>query len=267
MSRWLVDAEVVSFGAKTIPVGGWFACPRPCFNGGLLVGDSAGYMNTMRLKGIHLAIKSGMLAAETIFEGLVKDDLSETQLATFESRVERSWIREEMWAVRNFHQAMAGNLWTGMFRSGFAMLMGGRDPFGGDRLMNQPGHQHMRKLGEVTASPRTKPAFDNDRIFDKLTNVFQSGTMHEEDQPSHLVVSDLDICNGRCAAEFGNPCVHFCPASVYEMEEDETTLSGQRLRINASNCVHCKTCDIMDPYQIIDWVVPEGGQGPAYKDL
>ena len=136
-----------------------------------------------------------------------------------------------------------------------------------DRIINEPGHQRMKKISEVASRRRGKPEYDNERLFDKLTNVYQSGTMHEEDQPSHLLVSDLEICSTRCAVEYGNPCVHFCPAAVYEMVEDEADTTRKKLKINASNCVHCKTCDVMDPYQIITWVTPEGGQGPAYKDL
>jgi len=265
VASWLEGGEVLSYGAKTIPEGGWFARPTPHFDGGLLIGDSGGFLNSMRLKGIHLAIKSGMLAAETIFEGLRKDDLSAAQLATFEERVERSWIRDEMWKVRNFHQAMSKNLWVGMLRTGFQILTGGRDVLG-SRLRGEAGHERMKKLSELgtkrTARPR--PRIDNERIFDKLTNVFQSGTMHEEDQPCHLRVADLDICSTRCVEEYGNPCRFFCPAQVYEM----ATAGGRpELHINASNCVHCKTCDVMDPYQIIDWVTPEGGGGPGYKDL
>jgi electron-transferring-flavoprotein dehydrogenase len=266
VAKWLDGAEVISYGAKTLPEGGWFARPRPYCDGALLVGDCGGFLNPMRLKGIHLGIKSGMLAAETIFEGLIKDDLSETQLASYERRIDSSWIRDEMWKVRNFHQAMAKNLFVGMARTGFQMAFGGRDPFG-DRIINEPGHQRMKKISEVASRTREKPEFDNEKLFDKLTNVYQSGTMHEEDQPSHLLVSDLEICSTRCAVEYGNPCVHFCPAAVYEMVEDEADTTRKKLKINASNCVHCKTCDVMDPYQIITWVTPEGGQGPAYKDL
>jgi electron-transferring-flavoprotein dehydrogenase len=203
-----------------------------------------------------------MLAAETIFEGLVKDDLGDEQLAGYEQRVEASWIKDEMWKVRNFHQAMAGGLYSGMLRTGFQVALGGADLFGGGRLKSEPGHTRMKKLSELAPSEREFPRakVDNEKYFDRLTNVFQSGTMHEEDQPVHLQVSDLDICRTKCAQEYGNPCQYFCPAQVYEME-------GGDLHINASNCVHCKTCDIMDPYQIINWVTPEGGGGPAYKDL
>jgi electron-transferring-flavoprotein dehydrogenase len=206
-----------------------------------------------------------MLAAETIFEGIVKDDLSAKQLATFEERVERSWIRDELWGVRNFHQAMQGGLYQGMLRTGFQIAFGGRDLFGG-HLRGKAGHEHMKKRSEIGANGKPKPRYDNAKIFDKVTNVFQSGTIHEEDQPVHLQVADLDICRTKCAVEYGNPCQHFCPAAVYEMVDDPNN-GGKRLHINASNCVHCKTCDVMDPYQIITWVTPEGGGGPAYKDL
>jgi electron-transferring-flavoprotein dehydrogenase len=262
VAAWLEGAEIISYGAKAIPLGGWWARPRAWAPGALLVGDSGGFLNAMRLKGIHLGIKSGMLAAETIFAGLVKDELGDEQLADYERRIESSWIRDEMWKVRNFHQAMAGGLVSGMLRTGFQVAFGGADPFGGSRVKAEPGHTRMKKLSELTPSERELPKakVDNEKYFDRLTNVFQSGTMHEEDQPVHLHVADLDVCRTKCAEEYGNPCQHFCPAQVYEMQ-------GGDLHINASNCVHCKTCDIMDPYQIITWVTPEGGGGPAYKDL
>ena len=263
---WLEGGTVISYGAKVIPEGGWFARPRPCVDGALLVGDSGGFLNSMRLKGIHLAIKSGMLAAETIFEGLVADDLSEKRLATYEDKVKASWIKDEMWGVRNFHQAMAGNFYTGLVRTGFQMAFGGLDLLG-SRLPGEAGNQRMKKLAELSPSERhrPRPTYDNEKLFDRLTNVFQSGTMHGEDQPSHLIVADTNICRTRCAEEYGNPCRFFCPAEVYEMIDAAD--GKQDLRINASNCVHCKTCDIADPYQIITWVTPEGGDGPAYKDL
>ncbi len=266
IADWLEGAEIISYGAKTIPEGGWYAMPRLYCDGALLVGDAAGFLNPMRLKGIHLGMKSGMLAAEVIFEGLVKDDLSVAQLANYEARVNSSWIKDEMWKVRNFHEAMLSGRHIGMMRSGFQIVFGGRDPFG-DRLRSEPGHTHMKKLSELAPGKRhlPLPTFDNEKIFDKLTSVYQSGTLHEEDQPVHLLVEDREICSTRCTVEYGNPCTHFCPAQVYEMVDGEG--GRKELQINAANCVHCKTCDVMDPYQIITWVTPEGGGGPGYKDL
>ena len=263
---WLEGAEVISYGAKAIPEGGWLARPRSWADGALLVGDSGGFLNAMRLKGIHLAMKSGMLAAETIFEGLVAGDLSAARLATYEEKVAASWMKDELWGVRNFHQAMAENLYTGLLRTGFQIAFGGRDILG-DRLPGKPGHERMKKLRDLPAAERARPQpkFDNVKLFDRLTNVFQSGTMHDEHQPSHLLVADTNICRTKCAEEYGNPCQFFCPAAVYEMVD---AADGKKdLRINFSNCVHCKTCDIADPYQIITWVTPEGGDGPGYKDL
>jgi electron-transferring-flavoprotein dehydrogenase len=129
-----------------------------------------------------------------------------------------------------------------------------------------PDHTHMRKAAAAGPPPPHLGAFDGKLTLDKLTDVFFSGTRHDEDQPSHLKVLDLSICAGRCAEEFGNPCQHFCPAAVYEMVDDSEH-GGKRLQINFANCVHCKTCDIMDPYEIITWTTPEGGDGPRYVDL
>jgi electron-transferring-flavoprotein dehydrogenase len=169
--------------------------------------------------------------------------------------------------VRNFHQGFEHGLYAGMLHTGAQMVLGGRDPLG-DRLKSVAGHERMRKLAE--AHPNGKPAapkYDGKLTFDKLADVYASGTIHEEDQPTHLVVADTNVCATRCREEYGNPCQHFCPASVYEMVPDEAKPGALKLRINASNCVHCKTCDIADPYQIITWTTPEGGGGPDYKGL
>jgi electron-transferring-flavoprotein dehydrogenase len=169
--------------------------------------------------------------------------------------------------VRNFHQGFEGGLWAGLLHTGAQMTLRGRDPFG-DRLRSQPGHERMRRLSEVYPD-RRKPEplkADGQLTLDKLTDVYLSGTPHEEDQPVHLVVADTNLCATRCREEYGNPCQHFCPAQVYEMVAADDR-GGVKLQINASNCVHCKTCDIADPYQIITWVPPEGGDGPAYRRL
>jgi electron-transferring-flavoprotein dehydrogenase len=263
----LEGGKPVAYGAKAIPEGGWFAMPKLSADGLLLCGDSAGFLNGARLKGIHLAIKSGMLAAETLFECLRDGDFSKQRLAGYETRFENSWAAEELRGVRNFHQGFDGGLFAGMAGVGVAMVTGGRDLLLRDRSPGHPGHTRMRKLAD--AHPGGKPAAlkaDGRLTFDKLADVYLSGTKHDEDQPVHLVVADTSVCATKCRTEYGNPCQHFCPASVYEMIPADDR-GGLKLQINASNCVHCKTCDIADPYQIITWVTPEGGGGPDYKNL
>ena len=264
----LEGGKPVAYGAKAIPEGGWWAMPKLAADGLLMCGDSGGFLNGARLKGVHLAIKSGMLAAETLFECLLAGDFSKERLAGYETRVQSSWIADELEQVRNFHQGFEHGLIPGLFHTGVQMVLGGRDPFG-DRLRNVPGHERMRKLAEVHPNGKPKPPrYDGHLTFDKLADVYLSGTKHDEDQPVHLVVADTSVCATRCRQEYGNPCQHFCPANVYEMVADEARGPGAlKLQINASNCVHCKTCDIADPYQIITWVTPEGGGGPDYKNL
>jgi electron-transferring-flavoprotein dehydrogenase len=265
----LQGGKPVSYGAKAIPEGGYWAMPKLSADGMLLCGDSGGFLNGARLKGIHLAIKSGIMAAETLFECLLANDFAKERLAGYEKRFENSWAAAELRSVRNFHQGFEHGLLAGMLNTGVGMITGGRDMFLRDRVGNEPGHERMRKLAAVY--PNGKPAapkYDGEYTKDKLSDVYLSGTKHDEDQPVHLVVADTSVCATKCREEYGNPCQHFCPASVYEMVEDEAAGNGAlKLRINASNCVHCKTCDIADPYQIITWVTPEGGGGPDYKQL
>jgi electron-transferring-flavoprotein dehydrogenase len=270
--RLLDGGELLSYGAKTIPEGGIYSMPRLFGDGFLIAGDSAGLLNSMRLKGIHLAIKSGMLAAETILDALREGDTSRRMLARYEERVNASWIRKELWSVRNFHQSWRHGLWFAMANAGLQILTGGRGLV--DHMKTEPGHARMRKLreyfgpdGERWARATRPPeiAYDGKLTFDKVSDVFASKTMHEEDQPCHLVVADYDICNNRCREEYGNPCQYFCPANVYQIVETEG--EGRHLVLSAPNCVHCKTCDVMDPYEIITWVPPEGGGGPGYRSL
>ena len=266
--RLLEGGKLVCYGAKAIPEGGLWAMPRPYAAGAMLIGDSAGYLNAMRLKGIHLAMKSGMLAAETALEALAAGDASETVLAAYQRRFQQSWAYDELHGVRNFHQGFEHGLIPGLLNAGLMLMTGGRGFGVADRIPVTPGHLRMEMLRRrYGAQPPQweKPRYDGKLTFDKLTDLYSSGTKHLEDQPAHLLIADWDICNGRCKVEYGNPCQRFCPASVYEMVVGE---GGEtRLTLNPSNCVHCKTCDIMDPYQIITWVPPEGGGGPGYQDL
>ncbi len=266
----LRGGKLIRYGAKAIPEGGYWAIPRPYADGVLLVGDTAGFLNAQRLKGIHLAIKTGMLAAETAHEALSASDAAPASLAGFERRLRESWVHDELWSCRNFRQAFQGGLLAGMAEVGVQMLTGGRGVRA--RRGAKPDHAHFETLearGRAGRSVEPPPplADDADNFgFAKLTSVYHSGTLHEENQPCHLKVADLDICRTRCAQEYGNPCEHFCPASVYHMVPDEGR-PGKRLQIDFTNCVHCKTCDILDPYQIITWVPPQGGEGPVYSNL
>jgi electron-transferring-flavoprotein dehydrogenase len=263
--RILEGGKLVRYGAKTVPVGGWYSIPRTYLDGCLIIGDSASLLNAQRLKGIHMAIKSGMLAAETILDALRAGDTSSAKLSAFRRKLDESWIAPELRAVRNFHQSFQHGLWLGLAQTAVQFVTGGRGLI--DPMRMPAGYTEYHKLdGAPDGASPAPPRFQGDGVltFDRLTDVYHSGTRHEEDQPCHLHVLDPSICVGRCVAEYGNPCQYFCPAAVYEMVEDK---GGRRLKINFSNCVHCKTCDIADPYQIIDWVPPEGGGGPNYEGM
>ena len=271
ISAILAGGQMTRYGAKALPEGGWYTIPRCHVDGALIVGDAAGFMNSMRLKGIHLAMKSGMCAADTAFEAVRAGDVSASQLETFQQRVNAGSLRRELYRVRNAHQAFGAGLWAGVVHAGLIPLTRGWWPRG--LLSSEAGHERMARLARYYRTERPDPdstshpvKVDRTVTFDKLTNVHYSGTRHDEDQPVHLLVQDTDVCRTRCREEYGNPCVRFCPANVYEMVPDGDD-DGRRLQINASNCVHCKTCDIMDPYQIIDWVPPEGGGGPEYEGM
>ncbi|HEV2465274.1 MAG TPA: electron transfer flavoprotein-ubiquinone oxidoreductase [Acidobacteriaceae bacterium] len=270
--RILDGGKMIRYGAKTLPYGGWLTMPRLYGNGWMLLGDSASFLNSQRLKGIHLAIKSGMLAAETAFKALTAGDFSEKVLRGYEQAVDKSWIRDELYPVRNFHQGFEQGLFEGVVRAGIQTLLRGSNL--GPDYKNTAGYLHMLQADELNPLPRAQMVYnakgDGKITFDRLTDVYHSGTRHDDDQPTHLVVRDLNICATRCVKEFGNPCQYFCPAAVYEMVEDTSPTaarSGKQLQINFANCVHCKTCDIQDPYQIIDWVPPEGGGGPNYDGM
>ncbi len=268
VKEMLQGAKIMQYGAKTVPVGGWYSVPKLAVDGCVIVGDSAALFNTMRIKGIHLAMKSGMLAAETIFEALLKKDFSETQLSKYEDAVRNSYIKEEMWKCRNFHQGFRGGRYAGIIQAGIQYLTGGRgliDPMGAEEdykeTVTVSQYYNGRNPEEVN-----KISFDGKLTFDKLTDVYHSGTVHEEQQPCHCKLPNLDYCNKieNCKTKYNRPCVRFCPAFVYEEEVDEKT--GQsRLKLNPSNCLHCKTCDIKCPYANINWTPPEGGGGPKYS--
>jgi electron-transferring-flavoprotein dehydrogenase len=261
LKKILEGGKLVRYGAKSLPYGGWYAMPRNYIDGALIIGDSGSFLDSQRLKGIHMAMKSGMLAAETIFESLKTGDASATTLKTFPQKIEQSYIKKELWQVRNFHQSFQHGLFAGFVQTAFQQISGGRGLI--DPMHAHEGYKAYKKINGRPAPERFKG--DGKLTFDRLTDVYHSGTRHEEDQPCHLHVLDTNICSTKCVEEYGNPCQYFCPAAVYEMAKDAS--GALKLKINAANCVHCKTCDIADPYQIINWVVPEGGGGPNYEGM
>jgi len=269
IQSFIRGGEVLSYGAKTIPEGGYWSVPRPYVAGAMLVGDSAGLVNVKQIKGIHYAMKSGMLAAETAFEAVLAGDLSAQALSVYETRLRDSWVMKSLWRDRNFRIAFEKGLYRGLMATGLHRVTGG-----GSRTPTAL-HADFTAWKSVAASHREIPepaGYDPSVIVDKLTDVFKSGTIHREDQPSHIRIVDPDKCTSLCIPRFGAaPCASFCPAKVYELVEDA---AGQRIQINFSNCVHCKTCVIADPIDIlsqdhiqnIDWRAPAEG-GPKYLRL
>jgi electron-transferring-flavoprotein dehydrogenase len=268
----LKGGKMIKYGAKTINAGGYYTMPKLYADGVLIVGDSGSFLNGQRIKGIHTAMKSGMLAAETIVGAFEHQDFSSKTLKHYDEKVNLSWIYDELHPVRNFHGAFQKGRWSGLLNTGLQFLTRGLAWGFMPKEHHIAGHERMGKLidnGNWKIDNGKRYAdlkFDKELTFDKVTDVFHAGVAHDEDQPSHLHVLDTEICATRCAEEYGNPCQRFCPAAVYEMEENVE--SGRKeLKVNFSNCVHCKTCDVADPYQIINWVTPEGGGGPNYKGM
>jgi len=260
----LKDAEILAYGSKTLPEGGLYSIPKLHVNGAVLIGDSAGFLNGQRLKGIHLAMKSGMLAAEAVKGAIEKNDFSSDSLSKYESLFNDSWAYKELYKARNFHQGFKRGLAFGMANAGMGLFTGGRGFGVFKKLPSEYGHEQIQKISAGKKFTKYDNInYDGKYILDKVTDVFYSATSHDEDQVPHLHIKDTSICIDKCKEEFGNPCQSFCPANVYEMIDD----GQERIQINFSNCVHCKTCDIMDPYQIIDWTTPEGGDGPSWKNM
>jgi electron-transferring-flavoprotein dehydrogenase len=253
----------VSYGARAINEGGWQAVPELVFPGGALIGCSAGFVNVPRIKGTHTAMKSATLAAEAAFEA-VAADRSGDRLDSYPEALRSSWVAKELKLVRNVQPAVSR--WGGMMGT----LYAGLDMWLGYLGLAMPwtlrhrhaDHETLKRKDQVRPIDYPKP--DGIISFDRLSSVFVSNTNHEEDQPVHLTLKDAELPVSVNLADYGGPEQHYCPAGVYEFVEE----GGQpRLQINAQNCVHCKTCDIKDPMQNINWVVPEGGGGPNYPNM
>ncbi len=252
--------KVVKYGAKAVTIGGWGSMPQLYTDGAMIVGDSASFLNPLRIKGIHLSMKSGMLAAEAAFEAMRRGDASAATLKAYKDKVDASWVRAEMEPARNMHANFAGGFIQGLIKTGAQYAFGP-----GKQVKYSDDYHHIQKKADYRRAPwlDQKIPYDGVYLIDKLTDVFHSGTTHEERQPAHLKILDTNVCATTCLTEYGNPCTKFCPAQVYNMVHSDA--SGRlEMQVDFSNCVHCKTCDIRDPYQIITWMPPEGGNGPEY---
>jgi len=260
--------RVMEQGARVVGSGGYFTVPKLAVNGAMFVGATASMFNAPSLKGIHTSMKSGMLAAETIMESISRDNFKEETLLQYQDLFESSWLKQEVYVGRNYAQAASKKGPLKLFHLGLQYITDGRGVF-----------EKMSALKDSkTLKPVTPEAFDRSErryghhdydstlFVDKLTGVYLSKTHHLEDQPCHLVVHDPHLCVTTCYETYRSPCTRFCPGNVYEIEVDETT-QEKRLKLNPSNCLHCKTCDIKDPYANITWTCPEGGDGPGYTVL
>ncbi len=250
----------IAYGARAISEGGLQSLPKLTFPGGLLVGDTAGFLNVPKIKGTHTAMKSGMTAAEAIFDAL-GDDSSPGEIEDYRSRLESTWLWDELRRVRNLRPSFRWGLWGGMLYSGLdTYVLRGKAPW---TLHHHADHAALKKASECPRIEYPKP--DGVVSFDRNSSVFLSNTNHEEDQPVHLTLKDASAPIAVNLAQYDAPEQRYCPAGVYEIVRDEGL--GPRLQINAQNCVHCKTCDIKDPTQNIHWVAPEGGGGPNYPNM
>ena len=260
--RFFEGGKRIAYGARSLTAGGLNALPRTVFPGGALVGCDAGFLNAARIKGSHAALKTGMLAAEAAFEALGADRANDV-LESYPKAFEASWLHDELYRARNFKPAMNKGLWMGTLLVGIdQVVFKGKAPF--TMHVDKADHDYLKPAAECT--PITYPKPDGKISFDKLSSVFLSNTNHEEDQPVHLTLKDPSIPVDVNLARYAGPEQRYCPAGVYEFVKDEGT-GADRLQINAQNCVHCKTCDIKDPTQNINWVAPEGGGGPNYPNM
>ncbi len=251
----LEEGTILSAGARAIVTGGFQALPKTEMPGALLIGDTAGLLNVPKIKGVHQAIRSGMLAAEHAAQSL--------QSNGFDAKLRASPAMAELKTVRNIKPGFKKGLWFGMANAAWETVTGGLSPW---TLKGKPDWSSLDRIGQHE-EPKTDYVQRTLPPRDRLAGVYFAATEHDEDQPIHLHVLDPNICVTKCAEEYNNPCTRFCPAAVYEIVDDAEAATGKRLQINAANCVHCKTCDIKDPYQIINWVTPEAGSGPNYQNL
>ena len=253
------EGRRIAYGARAISEGGFQSLPKLSFPGGVLVGDTAGFLNNAKIKGIHTAMKSGMTAAETVYDALAEEGAKE--VTSYPEKIRSSWIWDELYRVRNIRPSFRWGLWGGLAYSAIdTFVFQGKAPW---TLHNHDDHSQLRKAADCPKIDYPKP--DGKLTFDKLGSLFISNVNHEENQRCHLTLKDAAVPVKVNLALYAGPEQRYCPAGVYEFMKNDD--GSDRLQINAANCVHCKTCDIKDPTQNINWVVPEGGGGPNYPNM
>lgn len=267
----IAGGKVIAYGGKTLPAGGWYSMPKLYHNGCMVIGDTASMVDVKKLKGIHLGMKAGMLAAETAIEAILKNDFSQNTLSKYEAKVHSSFIKTDLYATRNFHQTLSKGFFASAPLLALQEITGGRGLIDNMRTKHKDYETTEPVLEEWGPRPWEQPENqlpnpDSVLFFDKLSSVYLTGTMHDEDSPNHLLVANTSVCRDVCHEKFKSPCNHFCPANVYEMVPDEEIPGKKRLQVNYTNCIHCKTCDLKCPFDNIEWTVPEGGGGPQYKE-
>jgi electron-transferring-flavoprotein dehydrogenase len=259
--KFFEGGKRLSYGARAITAGGLLSLPKLTFPGGAIVGDDAGFLNASRIKGSHAAIKTGMLAADAAFDA-VQAGREHDELSAYPESFENSWLHTELYKARNFKQWMSKGLYLGTLMVGIEQkLLGGNVPW----TLRHRHHDHEMLKPASECAPIEYPKPDGKLTFDRLSSVFISNTNHEENQPAHLTLKDPTVPISVNLATYAGPESRYCPAAVYEFAKSDD--GGERLVINAQNCLHCKTCDIKDPTQNIVWVTPEGGGGPNYPNM
>lgn len=269
INSFIVGGHAIQYGAKVLPEGGLFSVPQMSIGGAIVVGDSAGLLDALRLKGIHLAIESGIAAGDTLYDCYLANDFTATALAPYQQRMTTKSGWKQMERTKNVRTLFDYGRLPGLMAAGMSSFTGGLLPPG--RWTRRPDYQGMRPLhtstccccGTTCAPKEPEKKYSDDKLQMNIeTDLYYSGTKHEEDQPCHLVIVDPELCRTKCFSLYGAPCTRFCPAEVYKLPEGE-----QKIHIEPANCLHCKTCQIKDPLCNIRWQAPEGGGGPNYKDM
>ena len=272
LRKKLQGAKVIAYGGKALPSGGWHSMSRPYGAGFLACGDTVSMVNVKRLKGLHLAMKSGMLAAETALEAKLSNNYTTEKLSSYFEKIQKSFIKKELYRIRNFHTTLNKGFWRSLPSMALQDITLGRGlgrdpvPISQDKDTTQALHQvwgpNPKKHQAVLSGPKEDGKF----FWSKLSSVSMTGTQHDEDSPNHLHLKSPNVCRDQCSKKYQSPCTHFCPAHVYEMIPSLENKGKKDLQINYTNCIHCQTCDIKCPYDNIDWNLPEGGGGPQYQE-